>query len=335
MFASPAGGVIEGMTLSQMRAVATATNLFPGFQLGHYLVQDLVHQDATEEVYRARDTRIDRDVLLKLAQSPIGSDHFVRFLQKWRTGALFCHPNVLAVYDFGWHEGRPFMVSEVLEGGTLRSLVNAGPIMPGTAARLAMQIADGLNAAHRAGVVHGDLTPENIFITPRGDVKILNFSPARYLDERLELVQQSARSSAPRAIPALSVAYMSPEQASAGSIDHRTDIFSLGVMLYEMVTGVVPFLRSSPIETLVAIVEDGLPDLRDDEPSVCQVVDRVVRRCVEKDPAERFQSALGLLFKLELLQPSLHAASETRGRLTASDELMTRVRGLFRSREAS
>lgn len=298
------------------------------FQLGHYLVRDLIHKDGLEEVYRAWDTRIDRDVVLKLAQSPIGSDHFVRFLQRWRTGALFCHPNILAVYDFGWHDGRPFLVTEQLEGETLRARVAAGPVPPAAAAGLAMQIADGLNAAHRAGVVHGDLRPENIFITPRGDVKILNFSPARYVDERLELVQQD------RAVPVLSVAYMSPEQASASAVDLRTDLFSLGVVLYEMVTGVAPFRRSTPIETLLAIVEDDLPELRHDDPAAALVVDRVVRRCVEKDPGERFQSALGLLFKLELILPSLREASEISARASAPQEVMARVRGLF-ARELS
>jgi serine/threonine protein kinase len=312
-----------------------AMNLYPGFQLGHYLVEKLLHQDGMEEVYRARDTRIDRHVLLNLAQSPIGSDHFARFMQKWRTGALFCHPNVLAVYDFGWHEGRPFMVSELLEGETLRTLVAARILVPATAARLAMQIADGLNAAHRVGIVHGDLRPEHVFITPRGDVKILNFSPARYFGETFELVQQDGRGSTTRAIPIASVAYMSPEQANAGPIDMRTDIFSLGVILFEMVTGVAPFRRNSPIETLHAIIEDDLPELPIDDPGVSQVVDRVVRRCVEKDPAERFQSSLGLLFKLELLLPSLRSAEETRDRFRAPEEVMARVRGLFGSRDSN
>ncbi len=308
-------------------------DLLPGFQLGHYLVQHLIHTDGMEESYRARDTRIDRDVVLNLARSPVGSDHFARFLQKWKTGALFCHPNVLAVYDFGWHDGRPFMVSELLEGETLRALLNAGPLAPATAAGLTMQIADGLNAAHRASVVHGDLRPENIFITPRGDVKILNFSPERYLGEMLELVQQDSRAPAKPGIPVTAVAYMSPEQVTASAIDPRTDIFSVGVMLYEMVTGVAPFSRKSPIETLRAITEDDLPALDTDDPAVVETVNRAVRRCVEKDPAERFQSALGLLFKLELLLPSLRSPADTRGRFKAPEEMMARVRGLFGPRE--
>ena len=306
--------------------------LDPGVQLGHYVVHQLIRTDGLEESYRARDTRIDRDVVLHLARSPIGSDHFARFLQKWKTGALFCHPNVLAVYDFGWHDGRPFMVSELLEGETLRALLDAGPLAPATAAGLTMQVADGLNAAHRASVVHGDLRPENVFITPRGEVKILNFSPGRYADEVLELVQQDSRAAAARGIPVTAVAYLSPEQVTAGTIDPRTDIFSVGVMLYEMVTGVEPFRRSSPIATLRAIAEDDLPQLDTDDPAVVDTVNRVVRRCVEKDPAERFQTALGLLFKLELLLPSLRA-SETRDRFTTPEEMMARVRGLFGPRE--
>ena len=308
--------------------------LDPGVQLGHYVVHQLIRTDGLEESYRARDTRIDRDVVLHLARSPIGSDHFARFLQKWKTGALFCHPNVLAVYDFGWHDGRPFMVSELLEGETLRALLDAGPLAPATAAGLTMQVADGLNAAHRASVVHGDLRPENVFITPRGDVKILNFSPGRYAEEALELVQQDSRAAATRAVPVAAVAYLSPEQVTASTVDPRTDIFSVGVMLYEMVTGVAPFSRSSPIATLRAIAEDDLPEVDTDDPAVLETVNRVVRRCVEKDPAERFQTALGLLFKLELVLPSLRA-SEARERFLTPEPMMARVRGLFGPRELS
>ncbi len=331
MFVSPGRFVMTSRRIHAGVAGAAMT-LDPGFKLDHYLVHHLIHTDGMEESYRARDTRIDRDVVLHLARSPMGSGHFARFLQKWKTGAVFCHPNVLAVYDFGWHEGRPFMVSELLEGETLRALMDAGPLAPATAAGLAMQIADGLDAAHRASVVHGDLRPENVFVTPRGDVKILNFSPGRYTGEVLELVQQDSRAVAARGIRVTAVSYLSPEQVTASTVDLRTDIFSVGVMLYEMVTGVAPFSRSSPIATLRAIAEDDLPELDTDDPAVLDTVNRVVRRCVEKDPAERFQTALGLLFKLELLLPSLRA-SEPRDRFTTPDEMMGRVRGLFGPRE--
>jgi serine/threonine protein kinase len=318
------------MTGIQARAIVTGTSLFRGYQLGRYVVQHLVRRDGAEEVYRARDTRADRDVLLNLAQSPPGSDYFSRFVQKWRTGALFCHPNVLAVYDFGWHAGRPFMVSELLEGETLRARLGSGPLDAATAAGFAMQIADGLNAAHRVGVVHGDIRPENVFVTPRGDVKIQNFSPTRYVGETLELVEQTSRGSGTRSIPIASVCYLSPEQVSGGTVDHRTDLFSLGAVLYEMVSGAAPFRRDSPIETLLAIVQDELPRPRTDDEGVLELIARVVRRCVEKEPSDRFQSALGLLYKLELVLPSLQAAP----RVTAQAEVTARFRGFFGSQSS-
>jgi serine/threonine-protein kinase len=323
------------MTGSQAPAGYMEANFVPGYQLGHYLVLDLVRQDGAEEVYRAKDARTDRNVLLNLAQSRAGSDHFTRFVQKWRTGALFCHPNVLAVYDFGWHDGRPYMVTELLEGDTLRSLLDAGPLAPAQAAGLAMQIADGLNAAHRVGVVHGDIRPENVCVTLRGEVKIQNFSPTRYVGETLELVEQNARGSGTRAIPITSVCYLSPEQVSARTVDHRTDLFSLGAVLYEMVMGVSPYRRQSPIETLLAIVQDDLPEPRTDDPAVLQVIDRIVRRCVEKEPSERFQSALGLLYKLELVLPSLRSAAGSAGLHAAQDDAIAFVGGFFGSRHSS
>jgi serine/threonine protein kinase len=322
------------MAASHARVMDTGVSLPSGLQLGHYVIQALVRRDGAEEVYRARDRRAERDVLLNLTQSPLDSDHFTRFVQTWRTGALFCHPNVLGVYDFGWYDGRPFVVTELLEGNTLRSLLGAGRLAPARAAGFAMQIADGLNAAHRAGVVHGDVRPENVFVTQGGQVKIQNFSPTRYVGETLELVEQHARGSGTRAIPIASVSYLSPEQVSARTADHRTDIFSLGAVLYEMVTGVAPFRRESPIGTLFAIMRDDLPEAQTDDPAVLQLIDRVVRRCVEKRPSERFQSMLGLLYRLELLLPSLRSAPETRGRLGASEEGMARVSGFFGTRRS-
>jgi eukaryotic-like serine/threonine-protein kinase len=279
--------------------------LFAGLQIGPYRVEDLMYRDEMEEVYRARYMHLDSEVALKVAQSPIGSDHFVRFLEQWRTGALFGHPNVIAVYDFGWYEGRPFVVSEPLQGDTLRArMPMEGPLTPAAGAAFAIQIADGLAAAHRVGVVHGELKPENVLITPAGRVKILNFGRAKSLEETLELVQQDSPAPATRAMLVDMLAYMSPEQASASSIDHRTDIFSLGVMLYEMVAGAGPFRRSSPIQTLRAILEDEPPDARRSNPGIPQDLYRVIRRCLEKDPEQRFQSARDVCFSLELMLTS-------------------------------
>ncbi len=289
----------------------------PGTQLGPYRVEALIHQDETEHVYRARSTYLGSAVALKVAQSPIGSDHFLTFLQQWRIGALVGHPNVLAVYDFGWHEGRPFVVSEFVEGETLDARLSAGPLPPATLALIGLQIADGLAAAHRAAVVHRELRPANILVTHGNRVKILNLGRATSLEETLELVEVAAPESDTRAVLVDALEYMSPEQANASPVDHRTDIFSLGVMLHEMAAGVGPFRRNSPIDTLRAILEEGPPDLRRGPAMFPPELQRVIRRCLEKDPDERYQSARDVCFNLELLLPSLSGAAQTRGAAAA------------------
>lgn len=300
--------------------------LVAGSQLGPYLVQALIHEDGIAAVYRARDTRLNCDVALQLTQSPIGSDGFVRFMETWRRSALFSHPNVLAVYDFGWHDGRPFLVSELLQGETLRARMASGRLATVTAAAVAMQIADGLEAAHLSGFVHAELRPENVFVAACGRVKILNFGPPRSLAETLELFEQDSADSLTRTVVVNALAYMSPEQARAVSIDHRTDIFSLGLILYEMVTGVAPFRRNSPIETLLAVVGEDPPELLYDYPGVPHDLHRVIRRCLEKDPERRFQSARELRSSLERMLPALPAGTGSRSSFMAvSDSVVARV----------
>jgi serine/threonine protein kinase len=300
--------------------------LVVGSQLGPYFVHSLVHEDGIAEVYRARDTRLNCDVALQLTQSPIGSDGFVRFMETCQRSALFSHPNVLAVYDFGWHDGRPFLVCELLQGETLRARMGAGRLATVTAAAIAIQIADGLEAAHQLGFVHAELKPENIFIAAGGRVKILNFGPARSLPETLELFQHDSPDSGTRAVVVDSLAYMSPEQARGASIDHRTDIFSLGLMLFEMVTGVAPFRRNSPIETLLAILRDDPPDVLRDHPNVSHDLQRMIHRCLEKDPERRVQSACDLRSSLERTLPTLPAATASRSSFMAvSDSVVARV----------
>lgn len=282
-----------------------------------------MHEDGIAEVYRARDTRLNCDVALQLTQSPIGSDGFVRFMEACRRSALFSHPNVVAVYDFGWHDSRPFLVSELLQGETLRARMASGRLATVTAAAVAMQIADGLEAAHLSGFVHAELRPENIFVAACGRVKILNFGPPRSLAETLELFEQDSADSATRADVVNALAYMSPEQARAASIDHRTDIFSLGLILYEMISGVVPFRRNSPIETLLAVVgNDPTEELRD-HLGVPYDLHRLIRRCLEKDPERRVQSARDVRSSLERTLPA--GTGSRNSFMAVSDSVVARV----------
>ena len=300
--------------------------LVAGSQLGPYLVQALIHEDGIAEVYRARDTRLNCDVALQLTQSPIGSDGFVRFMEACRRSALFSHPNVLAIYDFGWHDSRPFIVSELLQGETLRARMGAGRLATVTAAAVAMQIADGLEAAHLSGFVHAELRPENVFLAACGRVKILNFGPPKSLAETLELFEQDSADSVTGTAVVNPLAYLSPEQARAASIDHRTDIFSVGLILYEMVTGIAPFRRNSPIETLLAVVGDDPLELLHDHPGVPHDLHRVIRHCLEKDPERRIQSARELRSSLERTLPALPAGTGSRGSFMAvSDSVVARV----------
>jgi serine/threonine protein kinase len=189
----------------------------------------------------------------------------------------------------------PFVVSELLEGETLRAKLNAGPLPVGTAVRYACQTAEGLSAAHQMGVVHRDLKPENLFVTHSGTVKILDFGLAKYREDLVARLQDSSSDTWPGMLLG-TVGYMSPEQVRGMTLDERSDLFSLGVILYEMVSGVPPFHGDCAIETLSAILTDELPKL---PARVPREVERIIRHCLEQDREHRFQSARDLLLNLE------------------------------------
>ena len=318
---------------------ATATGrmtLAPGSQLGPYQVEHLIGRGGMGEVYRARDTRLDRKVALKVLSpsSTTDSERLARFAREARTGALLNHPNIVSVYDVGSHEGMPFVVSELLHGETLRErLAPAGrasdnpetrapgvgprrreqggapralkkdgtPLPVRQAVKYALQIARGVVAAHQQGVVHRDLKPENLFITEEGRVKILDFGLAKYRTEALEALHQDPAVSTQPGVLMGTVGYMSPEQVRGLTVDHRSDIFSFGIILYEMISGAAPFKGESAVETLNAILKDDPPSLRHGDGKISAELDRVIRHCLEKDPGMRFQSARDLVFALELV----------------------------------
>lgn len=288
-----------------MQAGTTMT-LQAGAKLGTYAIDDLIGRGGMGEVYRARDLARHRFVALKVLSPDITTQgpQFARFQREARTGALLNHPNIATVYDVGSEQGVPFVVSELLHGTTLRGRLGRGPLGPQLAVRFGRQIASGLAAAHEVGVAHRDLKPENIFITAEDRVKIMDFGLARYWPEALELLQSGDGAASQTDAALARIAYLSPEQVRGEEADDRSDIFSLGAILYEMIAGAVPFRGHSTIETLNAILNDEPRPPGSGTEDIGRDLDRTIRHCLAKDPADRFQSARDLAFNLDLAEPA-------------------------------
>jgi TolB-like protein/Tfp pilus assembly protein PilF len=254
------------------------------------------------EVYRARDTRLGRDVAIKVLPTAFTADpeRLRRFELEARSASALNHPNIVTVHDVGEHEGTPYVVLELLEGQTLRERLAAGALGARKAAEYAVQIAHGLAAAHEKGIVHRDLKPDNVFITKHGRVKILDFGLAKTGHETTGASATNAPTEAgtePGVVMG-TVGYMSPEQVRGQPADQRSDLFAFGAMLYEMLTGNRAFAGSSAVETMNAILNADPPEPSRSQAEVTPALDRIVRRCLEKSPAERFQSAEDLAFAL-------------------------------------
>jgi eukaryotic-like serine/threonine-protein kinase len=253
------------------------------------------------EVYRARDTRLNRDVAVKVLPAAFASDpeRLRRFQQEAQVVAALNHPNILAIHDFGEHEGSPYIVTEFLEGETLRGRLGLGAVPVRKAIEYAEQIARGLAAAHDKGVVHRDLKPENIFVTRDGRVKILDFGLAKLTSP--ETASADSATLATRTEPGLvlgTIGYMSPEQVKGQNADHRSDLFSFGAILYEMLSGKRAFHGETSVEAMSAILKEDPAELCATNRSVPPVLERIVRHCLEKNPEERFQSARDVAFAL-------------------------------------
>jgi WD40 repeat protein len=266
------------------------------------------------EVWRAFDPRLGRDVAVKVLPAPAGQDpaRLRRFEQEALAAGALNHPNLLAVFDAGEHEGAPYLVFERLEGKTLRERLAEGPIPARRAAGWAAQVARGLAAAHDKSIVHRDLKPENLFVLADGRVKVLDFGLAKLAPTASPIDDSQAETESRLTQPGTivgTVAYMSPEQVRAAGVDARTDIFSLGVVLHEMLSGRRPFARETPAETMAAILKEEPPDIAASGATVPPVLDLIVRRCLEKDPAARFRSAHDLAFALEAVGGGSDAAA--------------------------
>ena len=279
-------------------------SLAKGTRLGSYEVLAPLGAGGMGEVYRARDNRLNRDVAIKIVPPSVvaNSEALARFERESRAVAALSHPNILTIYDVGQTNGLPYSVMELLEGETLGARIAQGPIPVRKAVDIAAQIARGLAAAHDKQIAHRDLKPENVFLTPTGGVKILDFGLARSTAEQSELTRAESPTMAPATTPGTvlgTVGYMSPEQVRGEPTDHRTDTFSLGCVLYEMLTGERAFRRDTAAETMSAILRDDPPEPGTFNVNVPPAVLRTLRRCLEKRPQERFESARDLAFALE------------------------------------
>ncbi|HME10255.1 MAG TPA: protein kinase [Bryobacteraceae bacterium] len=290
--------------------------------LGSYRIVDKLGEGGMGEVWRAKDERLNRMVAIKILPPDMAKDapRRARFAQEAKALAALNHPNILSIFDFGEDDGQVFIVSELVEGESLRAIIDRGPISARRAVDIAIQIAEGLAAAHSLNIVHRDLKPENVMVTSSGQVKLLDFGLAKQ-----NTVEQDRTASMALSAPGTvmgTAGYMSPEQVRGEPVDTRSDIFSFGCVLYEMLRGKRAFKAPSGVETMHAILHAD-PEEFDDDVKLPPALGVIVRRCMEKQPGRRFQSAADLAFALRALntnigvsamQPALPAEPEPRRR---------------------
>src|SRR5262245_29819178 len=319
------GDFIEAPSFAEtMGPSADDLNQSPvGRRIGPYQVISMLGRGGMGEVFLAEDTRLERKVALKIlpgdfTQSP---DRLRRFEREAKAASALNHPNILTIHEIGESDGAHYIVSEFVEGETLRAMIERGRLDVDQAITIAEQLASALGVAHEAGIIHRDIKPENVMVRPDGLVKVLDFGLAKLTEMRIadcglriEEAEMLARTSQDIPQSAIrnphstepgvvmgTVSYMSPEQARGEKVDHRTDIFSLGVMLYEMLAGRRPYAGATPGETIAAILRDEPPELSERNAKVGPHLEKIVRRCLEKKPERRFQSARDLAFALETL----------------------------------
>ena len=280
--------------------------LASGITLGNYEIRSLIGEGGMGEVYRARDGNLGRDVAIKVLPGAFSADpdRLKRFEQEAQAAGSLNHPNILVIYHVGTSNGAPYIVSELLEGESLRERINGSSLPQRKAIDYALQIAHGLAAAHAKGIVHRDLKPENLFITNDGRVKILDFGLAKLTQPDGNAVQTDIPTRRVDTDPGTvmgTVGYMSPEQVRGRPVDHRSDIFSFGAILYEMLSGKRAFHGESTADTMSAILREDPPELSATNKAVAPALERVIDHCLEKNPEERFHSANDLAFAIEAL----------------------------------
>ncbi len=273
-----------------------------GRTLGHYRIVEKIGEGGMGEVYRAHDERLDRDVAIKVMHQKVAQDaeRLARFEREANAVAKLAHPNVLEIWDFGTEDGVTYAVTELLEGQNLRARIPTSGLPWQKVVEIGAAIADGLAAAHGKGIVHRDLKPENVFVTSDGRVQVLDFGLARVLQEVAPEAETATLTPAGTVTGTImgTVGYMAPEQVKGRPADHRSDVFALGCVLYEMVSGRRPFEGDTTVETMAAILKEEPPQLSSTGATLPSDFERTIHRCLEKSPDARFQSASDLAFGL-------------------------------------
>jgi TolB-like protein/tetratricopeptide (TPR) repeat protein len=323
--------------------------LAAGMKLGPYEILAPLGAGGMGEVYRARDSKLKREVAVKVLPQSLAADAdaMARFEREALAVAALSHPNILSIFDFGTQDGISYAVMELLEGETLHGKLDAGPIPQKQAVDYALQVAKGLSAAHEKGIVHRDLKPENLFVSKDGHVKILDFGLAK----KVEVVKPEEQTSAPTGAGHTeagtvmgTMGYMSPEQVRGLPVDHRSDIFSFGTILYEMLSWKKAFKRDTASDTIAAILKEEPAELTESGRNVLPALDHVVKHCLEKDRGRRFQSARDIEFALEETssptvgsgtQPAVPPAGKKRILLVIAAVVVLAVAGIFLLRRTS
>jgi serine/threonine protein kinase len=316
--AAAAGSALVGSGTESMSHEGTQPPVSPGLTIGHYAILSSLGKGGMGEVFLAKDTRLDRRVAVKVLPDEFATDSTrrKRFEVEAKALASLNHPNIVSIFSVDECDGRLLLVMELVEGKTLRELMGPAGMTASQFLDIAVSLADAVGAAHARGVMHRDLKPENIMVTTSGWVKILDFGLAKFRSGETPLSEADTRLNTGLTISGMAlgtVPYMSPEQADGDAVDHRSDIFSLGAVFHEMLTGNQPFRGRTVAQLLSAILRDDPPPLTSIRTDLPAELDAILRRCLRKRPAERYESAGDLHASLKQLRRQVESGSATPG----------------------